>query len=52
MIYNSVIELGDIIMKVNNLVAKHARTFNKAHIHVDRKKATKRGKIKHKKAFT
>lgn len=26
-----------------NLVAKHARTFNKAHIHKDRKKAYKSG---------
>lgn len=32
----------------NNLVAKHARTFNKAHVHKDRKKAAKRGHSKHK----
>ena len=29
-------------MKANNLVAKHARQFNKAHVFKDRKKATKR----------
>lgn len=34
--------------KINNLVAKHARAFNKASVHIDRKKAAKRGKIKHK----
>ena len=33
----------------HNFVAKHARTFNKAAKHVDRKKALKRGtKPKHK----
>lgn len=32
----------------NNLVAKHARTFNKAHVMVDRKKSTKKGYSKHK----
>ena len=26
----------------NNLVAKHARTYNKAHVFKDRKKASKR----------
>ena len=31
-----------------NLVAKHARTFNKAGPHADRKKAARRGKVKHK----
>lgn len=35
-------------MKRRNFVAKHARTFNKAHVHVDRKKAAKRGYRKHK----
>ena len=35
-------------MKTSNLVAKHARKFNKAHVHVDRKKAAKRGARKHK----
>lgn len=35
-------------MKTNNLVAKHARTYNKAHVHKDRKKASKRGYRKHK----
>lgn len=29
-------------MQTNNLVAKHARQFNKAHVFKDRKKATKR----------
>lgn len=36
----------------NNFVAKHARTYNKAHVMVDRKKAAKRGKIKHKKGWS
>lgn len=27
---------------VNNFVAKHAREFNKAHVHVDRKKQSKK----------
>jgi len=31
-----------------NLVAKHARKFNKAAVHVDRKKAARKGKLKHK----
>ncbi len=35
-------------MKSTNLVAKHARTYNKAHVMVDRKRASKRGKVKHK----
>lgn len=35
-------------MKTRNYVAKHARTFNKAHTFTDRKKATKRGYRKHK----
>ena len=34
--------------KANNLVAKHARQFNKAAVHADRKKAAKKGKVKHK----
>lgn len=29
-------------MKANNLVAKHARAYNKAHVFRDRKKASKR----------
>ena len=33
---------------MNNPVAKHARKFNKAAVMVDRKKAVKRGKRKHK----
>lgn len=36
------------IAKHTNPVAKHARHFNKAAIHIDRKKALKRGHIKHK----
>lgn len=32
-----------------NPVAKHARTFNKAHVHRDKKKEQKKGKMKHKK---
>ena len=35
-------------MKTNNLVAKHARKYNKAAVHTDRKKASKRGYRKHK----
>lgn len=31
-----------------NFVAKHARQFNKAAVFVDRKKASKKGAIKHK----
>jgi|MEHZ01.4.fsa_nt_MEHZ011250982.1_49 hypothetical protein len=34
--------------KTKNPVAKHARSFNKAQVHTDRKKAAKRGHIKHK----
>ena len=34
--------------KTRNLVAKHARTFNKAATHRDRKKGAKRGYTKHK----
>lgn len=36
---------------VNNFVAKHAREFNKAQVHIDRKKESKREstrKMKHK----
>lgn len=33
---------------MNNLVAKHARKFNKAATHRDRKKDAKRGARKHK----
>lgn len=35
----------------NNFVAKHAKKYNKAAIHTDRKKASKRGDMKHKKRF-
>jgi hypothetical protein len=35
-------------MKTQNFVAKHARIYNKAHVMVDRKKASKAGKTKHK----
>lgn len=35
----------------NNLVAKHARKFNLAHTFEDRKRAHKRGRIKHKGAI-
>lgn len=34
-------------MKQRNLVAKHARTYNKAATHKDRKRALKRGYTKH-----
>lgn len=34
--------------QINNLVAKHARTYNKAVTMIDRKKATKKGHRKHK----
>ena len=34
-------------LSINNLVAKHARKFNKAHVMQDRKKAAKRGHRKH-----
>lgn len=36
-------------MKQRNFVAKHAATYNKAATHIDRKKAAKAGKMKHKK---
>lgn len=35
----------------HNLVAKHARTANKAAVMVDRKKAAKKGHVKHKKDY-
>lgn len=35
-------------MKQRNVVAKHARRFNKSAVHVDRKKAQKKGYRKHK----
>ena len=38
-------------MKTNNLVAKHARQFNKAAVYRDRKKAAKKGYTKHKKSY-
>lgn len=34
-----------------NPVAKHARTFNKAHVMVDKKKRVKKGYTKHKGEF-
>ena len=34
--------------KTNNLVAKHARQFNKAAVFKDKKKAAKKGYAKHK----
>lgn len=38
---------------INNLVAKHARTYNKAHTMIDRKKRDSTGYKKHrKKDFT
>lgn len=39
-------------MKPRNLTAKHAGKFNKAAIHKDRKKASKRGEQKHKNTVT
>jgi len=35
----------------NNPVAKYARKYNKSAVHVDRKKASKRGHVKHKGRF-
>lgn len=35
-------------MKTNNIVAKHARTYNKATVMEDRKKQMKKGYTKHK----
>ena len=37
--------------KVNNLVAKHARKYNKAAVHKDKKKALKKGDRKHKGSY-
>jgi hypothetical protein len=37
--------------KVNNLVAKHAATYNKAAVFKDKKKANKKGYVKHKGAW-
>lgn len=37
--------------KMNNLVAKHMETFNRPATHIDRKKAVKNGKVKHKKTY-
>ncbi len=37
------------MQKQRNLVAKHARTYNVAIVEEDRKKASKRGRYKHKK---
>jgi hypothetical protein len=36
-------------MKAANLVAKHARSFNKSAVMTDRKKQFKKGVVKHKK---
>ena len=36
-------------MKTPNPVAKHARTYNKSTVQVDRKKAARKGYIKHRK---
>ncbi len=33
---------------INNLVAKHARKFNRAQVMADRKKAARLGYVKHK----
>ena len=34
--------------KIRNIVAKHARKFNKSIVMTDRKKLTKQGYVKHK----
>lgn len=36
------------VPEINNLVAKHARTFNLAHTFKDRKKSMKKGDVKYK----
>ncbi|GAB6046674.1 hypothetical protein JCM19379_04970 [Methyloparacoccus murrellii] len=36
-------------MKASNPVARHARTYKKSTVQVDRKKAARKGYIKHKK---
>ncbi|MBV0931795.1 DUF7230 family protein [Marinobacterium weihaiense] len=41
-------EHGTVEPDTRNYVAKHARCFNKAAKFEDRKKALKRGKVKHK----
>ena len=38
--------------KLNNLVAKHAKKFNKSAVFIDKKKALKRGERKHKGKLT
>jgi hypothetical protein len=51
MILNAISEYGwskKMQQIKKNLVAKHARKYNVATVHVDRKKAEKRGKVKHK----
>ena len=37
--------------KERNLVAKHARKFNVATVQEDKKKASKRGNVKHKRRY-
>ena len=39
---------ADAMSKTRNPVARHSRTYNKAHVMTDRKKAAKRGYRKHK----
>lgn len=39
------------VFEMNNLVAKHSGKYNKARTFIDRKKAMKRGSVKHKRAF-
>jgi hypothetical protein len=41
-------KIGSSRVVKRNLVAKFAKSFNKAHCHLDKKAAQKRGKIKHK----
>jgi len=38
---------GDRMKQENNLVAKYARKFNLAHTFEDRRRAQKKGKVKH-----
>ena len=45
---------GAQVFKMNtnrNPVAKNSRKYNKAVVHTDRKKAAKRGKVKHKTSY-
>lgn len=42
---------GETGQKSRNPVAKHAKSFNRAQVHQDRKKAEKRGKRRHKKQW-